>query len=49
MHIAVENENVEIIQLLLNNKKIDVNSKDENKKTPIEYTNDEKIKELFNV
>ena len=47
LHLAGKNEDIEIIRLLLNNQKIDINSKDENGSTPIEYTKNEKIIEMF--
>ena len=47
LHEAVENEQTEIIKLLLQQKKIYLNVLDENQKKPIDYTNDEDIKELF--
>lgn len=48
LHLAVENKNVKIIQLLLSDKKIDINTKDENGKIPIEYTENKEIIEMFN-
>lgn len=43
LHLAVNNNDIEIIQLLLDNQKIDINSKDENGSTPINYTKNKKI------
>ena len=48
LHKAVENKQIDIIKLLLQHKNININSLDENKKKPIDYTDDEEIKELFN-
>lgn len=48
LHFAVIAKNVEIIKLLLNQKGIDVNSIDKYGKKPIDYTDDEKIKQLLN-
>lgn len=48
LHLAVEKGNQEIIKILLNQPKIDINAKDENWKTPIEYSQNEQIIQLFN-
>lgn len=48
LHEAVENKRIEIIKLLLQQKEINKNVLDEKNEKPIDYTNDEKIKELFN-
>ena len=47
LHLAVDNKNIEIIQLLLKQKEIKINILDENDKKPIDHTDDEKIKNLF--
>ena len=47
LHIAVENNNIEIIKLLLENKNIDVNVKDEKGRKPIQLVNDFRIRSLF--
>lgn len=47
LHIAVKHKNVEIIQLLLNHKKINVNVVDNNNKRPVDLANDTAIKKLF--
>ena len=47
LHYAVKKKNKEIIKLLLNNKNVDVNSKDNKGRKPFELTNDDSIKELF--
>ena len=38
----------EWIELLLNNKEIDINIEDDQGKKPIDYTNNDKIKKLLN-
>lgn len=38
LHLAVENNNIDLIEILLQNEKIDINSKDEN--VSIFFTND---------
>ena len=47
LHIAVKNKNIEVLKLLLENENIDFNVKDSNGKTPIEVTDDEKIRKLI--
>lgn len=47
LHIAVKNKNIEILELLLTNENIDFNVKDNNEKTPIEITDDDKIRKLI--
>lgn len=47
LQIAVLDKNIEIIKLLLSNKNIDINIKDEYNKSAIELTNDDEIKSLF--
>ena len=47
LHTAVKKENLDIIQLLLNHKNIDVDVKDEQGKTPSEYSTNQQILELF--
>ncbi|KAK8849346.1 hypothetical protein M9Y10_018727 [Tritrichomonas musculus] len=47
LHEAVKNKQVEIIKLLLQQKDIDKNSVDEYGKKPIDYTDDEDIKQLL--
>lgn len=48
LHLAVEKRDVSIIELLLTNKSIDVNSKDEQGKTPADYAPDDIIKQMLN-
>lgn len=43
LHLAVENGNIAIINLLLNNKNIDVNAKDDQGRKPIDLTDNEEI------
>lgn len=45
--MAVESSNKEIIKLLLQNKKIDLNKVDDKNKKAIEYAQNDEIKELF--
>ncbi len=47
LHTAVKKENLVIIQFLLNHKNIDVDAKDEQGKTPLEYSTNQQILELF--
>lgn len=47
LHLAVQLENEEIIDLLLNQKRIDINVKDDQFKTPYESTQNPKIKAMF--
>ena len=47
LHMAVESSNKEIIKLLLQNKKIDLNKVDDKNKKAIEYAQNDEIKELF--
>lgn len=47
LHIAVINKDLEIIKLLLNHKKINVNAVDNQNKKPIDLTNNAAIKDLF--
>ena len=47
LHMAVLKRNSKIIQALLKCNGIDVNVKDDQKRTPIELTNDEQIISLF--
>ena len=42
-----KNKNIEILELLLTNENIDFNVKDNNEKTPIEITDDDKIRKLI--
>ncbi|KAK8895159.1 hypothetical protein M9Y10_023601 [Tritrichomonas musculus] len=49
LHCAVENENIEIIQLLMKHKAIKVDEKNKNEKTPIELTNNEDIKKMLSI
>lgn len=48
LHLAVQNKNIDIIKILLNQKNIDLNAKDENGKIPIEMTKNKQILNLFN-
>ena len=48
LHLAVHNNNVDIVKILLNQKNIDLNAKDNDGKTPIELTNNMEILNLFN-
>lgn len=47
LHKAVELNNSEIISLLLQNQNINLNIKDENGLIPIEYVQDDQIKQKF--
>ena len=49
LHFAVKRRYVGIIKLLLQNKSIDINIKDSQGKTPIEYATRNEIKDLFNL
>lgn len=49
LHVAVKKGNVDIIKILLENKKLDSNAKDSFGKLPIEYTKDEQIIQLLNL
>lgn len=44
LHIAVKNHNIEIIKLLLESQKIDLNVVDDQNKKAIDYANDDEIK-----
>ena len=48
LHLAVYNNNVDIVKILLNQKNIDLNAKDNDGKTPIELTNNKEILNLLN-
>ena len=48
LHLAVKNQSIEIIKILLNQKNIDLNIKDDEGFKPIELTKNEQIKNLFN-
>lgn len=48
LHLAVEKGYPEIIKLLLENKRIDIHSKDCHGKEPIDYATNNHIKQLFN-
>ena len=48
LHNAVSKGNIDITKLLLSNKNIDINATDKQGKKPIELTNNEEIKSLFN-
>lgn len=47
LHLAVEYGNIEIINLLLKHNNINTEIKENNKKTPIQCTEDEEILNLF--
>lgn len=47
LHTAVEKGKIDIINLFLNQKNADIEAKDEQGKTPSEYTKDQHILELF--
>lgn len=47
LHASVINKQIKIIKMLLQHKNIDMNIVDEKGKKPIDYTEDEIIKELF--
>lgn len=47
LHLAVEMEYIEIIQLLLNKKSINVDIKDDQNKKPIDYASNNEIKQLL--
>ena len=48
MHLAVENEFLEIIKLLLKNKGIDIDVNDNKGRKPIDYAINNEIKQLLN-
>ena len=48
MHLAVEKGYLEIIKLLLKNKRINININDNNDKKPIHYATNNEIKQLLN-
>ena len=48
LHHAVKKENIEIIKLLLENNEINIHIKDDHHKEPIEYTNNNEIKQMLN-
>lgn len=48
LHYSIEKKNIQLIHLLLKQKSIDVNIADEKGKKPIDYTDDKRIKKLFN-
>lgn len=48
LHYAVKNEYVEFIKLLLENKKINIDTVDDKGKRPIDYTTNNDIKQLLN-
>ena len=47
LHIAVKNENILVIKLLLKCQKINSNIKDKQGKRPVDLTENQKIKSLF--
>ena len=47
MHLAIQNNNVEIVKLLLEKKDIDINIKDNQGKKPIDYLNNDEITQLL--
>ena len=47
MHFAVEKGYLEIIKLLLKNKKIDVQIEDDQGKKPIDYATNDEIQKLL--
>ena len=47
LHLAVERQNIEIVRLLLKNKNININIKDEQGRKPIDYTTHNEIKQLL--
>lgn len=48
LHLAVINGNLEVIKVLLNYKNININLRDDKGKKPIDYTDNDEIKQLFN-
>ena len=48
LHIAVLNHRINIISILLKNKNIDINAKNNEGNTPIQCTDDEQIIQLYN-
>ena len=49
LHLAVEKQNLEIVKLLLKNKGINIHTKDNQGKEPIDYTKNKEIRQLLNV
>lgn len=47
LHFAIEKENYEIVKILLQTNDIDLNIKDDQGKTPIEYAKNGMIREIF--
>ena len=47
LHLAVEIGNLEIIKLLLEKKEIDINIEDSQGKRPIDYSEDQEIKQIL--
>ena len=47
MHLAVEKGNLEIVKLLIKNKRIDINTKDGENRKPIDYATNDEIKQLL--
>ena len=47
MHLAIQNNNVEIVKLLLEKKDIDINIEDNQGKKPIDYSNNDEITQLL--
>ena len=47
LHLAVERRNLEIIKLLLQKEEIDINIEDSQGKKPIDYSENDEIKQLL--
>ena len=47
LHLAVKNQNIQIIELLMKHKSIDINATDSEGKKPIDYAINDKIKGIF--
>lgn len=47
LHLAVQNNNIQIIKLLLKMKDIDINIEDSLEEKPIDYARNKKVEELL--
>lgn len=48
LHLAVQNNSTDIVKLLLENKKIDIDIEDSHGKKPLEYSKNDEIRQLLN-
>ena len=48
LHLAVQNKNIDIIEILINQKNIDLDAEDNEGRTPIKLTKNKQIIKLFN-